>query len=127
MAARRVLLVDDDPAVLSTLKVVFQSRGYGVTTAESANAAKRILRESKFELVITDMKMETDTAGFDVAHTASAQPYKPAVIILTAFPLLAGQWRESGAHAVLLKPMNIHEMWRVIDEVLGVRRRATRR
>jgi DNA-binding response OmpR family regulator len=73
------------------------------------------------------MKMETDTAGFDVAHTASAQPYKPAVIILTAFPLLAGQWRESGAHAVLLKPMNIHEMWRVIDEVLGVRRRATRR
>ncbi len=120
----RVLLVDDDPVVLSTLKVVFQSRGYTVTTAESARAAKEKVGKAEFELVVTDMKMESDTAGFQVAQAARLQPHKPAVIILTAFPLLAAQWKQAGAHAILLKPTNINEMWRVIDEVLTARRRA---
>ncbi len=120
----RVLLVDDDPVILSTLKVVFQTRGYAVTTAESATAAKEALGQAEFELVVTDMKMESETAGFEVAQIANSQQYRPAVIILTAFPLLAAQWRGAGAHAVLLKPASIHEMWLAIDELLTGRRRA---
>jgi DNA-binding NtrC family response regulator len=121
--ATRVLLVDDDAAVLSMLKIVLQSRGYHVTTAESAAAAKGLLAKTKFELVITDMKMESETAGYEVVQSASLQPYKPATIILTAFPLLAKEWKEAGAQAILVKPTPIHRMWEVIDEVLSARRK----
>jgi CheY-like chemotaxis protein len=115
----RVLLVDDDAAVRSTLKVVLETKGYDVSTASSAAQACRILRLESFDLVLTDMRMESELSGYEVIRVAREQAYQPTTVIVTAFPLLAQQWREAGADAVLRKPTHIEEILRVVDQLLN--------
>lgn len=102
--ASSILIVDDEAAVLSMLTVIMETQGYRVTGAHSAREAQKLLNEASFDLVLTDMKMETPTAGYDVARAAARQPYAPLVVILTAYPLIASDWKRSGAHAMLAKP-----------------------
>jgi DNA-binding response OmpR family regulator len=103
---RRILLVDDEPAILLTLKALLEIHGFEVETATSARDAKSKLRSSSFVMVITDMRMENDQAGLEVARAAKKASYQPAVALLTAFPLSDDVWRDDGADEMLVKPMN---------------------
>ncbi len=93
---RRILLVDDEAAILLTLKAVLEVNGFEVETAASAGEAVHVLGSSEFHMVITDMRMETETSGFDVIHAANQKPYRPATAILTAYPALGGDWKSRG-------------------------------
>lgn len=121
-----ILVVDDEPAVISMLKTVLETYGYTVSTAANAAEATTILSNAAFDLVITDMRMETDIAGYDVVRAAAARPEQPVIVILTAFPLLAQQWREAGAHAALAKPARMAELLETVGELLARRRTARR-
>ncbi len=113
--------MDDEPAVASMLRLVLETYAYSVTVATSATEAVMRLNENEFDAVVTDMKMETDTSGYDVVRAAVAKAEKPAIIILTAFPLLARQWREAGAHAALAKPVHMDNLLRTVAELLEQR------
>jgi CheY-like chemotaxis protein len=120
----RLLIVDDEEVILSLLKTVLQSQGYSVTTAASGAEAKAMLAADEgFDLVITDMRMETETAGYEVVEVAVSRPTRPAIIIVTAFPLLAQQWRQAGADAVLTKPTRMPELLGLIASLLEKRGR----
>src|SRR5437899_10225750 len=69
-------------------------------------------------MVITDMRMETDTAGYDVVRVAKRQTYDPAVALLTAYPLLGSDWKNEGANSMLVKPMNTNDLLRQIEVLL---------
>ena len=60
---RRILLVDDEVAVLLTLKAVLEISGFDVDTAASGREGKSKLRTHEYHMVITDMRMESDEAG----------------------------------------------------------------
>ncbi len=115
---RRILIVDDELAILLTLKAVLEMNGFEVETASSAKEAEQKLRSSKFEMVITDMRMENETSGFAVIRAARAQSYNPATAILTAFPNLGGDWKTEGAESLLVKPMNTGDLLRQIEALL---------
>src|SRR5947209_14636849 len=115
---RRILLVDDELAILLTLKAILEINGFEVETAASAKEAKGKLAGGAFQMVITDMRMETETAGYDVIREAKKQDYDPAVAILTAFPLLGSDWKEEGADSMLVKPMNTNDLLRQIEALL---------
>jgi CheY-like chemotaxis protein len=123
----RILAVDDEETLVSMLKTVFQTDGYTVVTAASAAEAIGLLATGTFQAVITDMKMESDTAGYQVVSAARALPYPPAIIILTGYPLLAREWRATGADAVVTKPCNLTQLLETVGDLLRKRyRRATR-
>jgi DNA-binding response OmpR family regulator len=115
---RRILLVDDELAILLTLKAILEINGFEVETAASAKEAKGKLPQAAYHMVITDMRMETETAGYDVIREAKKQEYDPAVAILTAFPLLGSDWKEEGADSMLVKPMNTNDLLRQIEALL---------
>jgi len=115
---RRILLVDDEPAILLTLKALLDIHGFDVETASSARDAKAKLRNSTFHMVITDMRMENNEAGLEVARAAKAAEYQPAVALLTAFPMSDDTWREEGADEMLVKPMNSHALIRQLEALL---------
>jgi DNA-binding response OmpR family regulator len=115
---RRILLVDDEVAVLLTLKAVLEISGFDVDTAASAREGKSKLRNHEYHMVITDMRMESETAGYEVIREAKKQDYDPAVAILTAFPLLGSDWKEEGADSMLVKPMNTNDLLRQIEALL---------
>jgi DNA-binding response OmpR family regulator len=115
---RRILLVDDELAILLTLKAILEINGFDVETAASAKEGKGKLAGNSYHMVITDMRMETETAGYDVIREAKKQSYDPAVAILTAFPLLGSDWKEEGADSMLVKPMNTNDLLRQIEALL---------
>jgi CheY-like chemotaxis protein len=89
---KKILLVDDDIDTCSNITKVLSSKGYEVTEAYSgAEALKKVLAV-KPDLMILDIMMEKDTAGFEVADMIrserSTSKYKEVrnvpIIVLTA-------------------------------------------
>ena len=115
---RRILLVDDELAILLTLRAILEMNGFEVDTAASAKEAQTKLTNNVYEMVITDMRMETDTAGYDVIRIARQQSYDPATALLTAYPSLGNEWKSKGVHSLLVKPVNTDELLRQLEALL---------
>src|SRR5208282_4934930 len=102
----RVLLVDDDPTSRLTLQTVLQAGGYRVDSAASAAEAVGKLDEQEYELVLSDLQMESPEAGLKVIAHARMMDYKPATAIVTTY-----QNEEKGIKLVksrmLIKPEDI--------------------
>jgi len=115
---RRVLLVDDEMSILLVLKTVLEINGFDVDTATSAFEGKRRIKQYEYEMVITDMRMENDAAGVEVIAYARTAPYKPAVALLTAFPIAEDDWQGMGADEMLVKPMQTQILLAQIEALL---------
>lgn len=105
-------------AVLLTLKAVLEMHGFEVQTAQSVDDAAQKLVSGTYQMVITDMRMESDTAGQQVVRIAREQKYRPATAILTAYPPDEGDWRDSGAGSLLVKPVGTKDLVRQIEALL---------
>src|SRR5580700_5123851 len=79
----RVLLVDDDPTSRLTLKTVLEAGGYSVDSAASAAEAVGKLDVGEYELVLSDLQMESPEAGLKVIAHARMMNYKPATALIT--------------------------------------------
>lgn len=115
---RRILLVDDEMAILLTMKAILEMNGFSVETAASAREAIALVQAREYQMVITDMRMETENAGYDVIRAAKKQPYNPATAILTAFPGLGSDWKKEGAQSLLVKPVGTDDLLRQLESLL---------
>jgi two-component system response regulator MprA len=86
----RVLVVDDEPRMLTMMRRVLEADGYGVIVAAEGRAALEILRSEPIDLMILDVMMP-DIDGFDVCRTARRESLVP-ILMLTA--------RDAGADKV---------------------------
>jgi DNA-binding response OmpR family regulator len=116
---RRILLVDDEVAVLLTLKAVLEISGFDVDTAASGREGVSKLHTREYQMLITDMRMEHDAAGVEVIKAARAASYHPAVALLTAFPVAEEDWQEMGAHELLVKPMHTRILLQQIEDLIA--------
>ncbi len=115
---RRILLVDDEVAVLLTMKAVLEISGFDVDTAASAREGKSRLKTRTYDMVITDMRMESDEAGREVIVAARTAPCHPAVALLTAYPMADDHWQNMGADKMLVKPMQTRALIQQIEKML---------
>jgi DNA-binding response OmpR family regulator len=116
---RRILLVDDEVAVLLTLKAVLEISGFDVDTAASAREGVSKLHTREYQMLITDMRMEHEVAGVEVIRAARAASYHPAVALLTAFPVAEEDWQEMGADQLLVKPMHTRILLQQIEDLIN--------
>ncbi len=116
---RRILLVDDEVAVLLTLKAVLEISGFDVDTAASAREGVSKLHTREYQMLITDMRMEHDVAGVEVIKAARSATYHPAVALLTAFPVAEEDWQEMGADQLLVKPMHTRILLQQIEDLIA--------
>jgi DNA-binding response OmpR family regulator len=116
---RRILLVDDEVAVLLTLKAVLEISGFEVDTAASAREGVSKLHTREYQMLITDMRMEHDVAGVEVIKAARAAQYHPAVALLTAFPVAEEDWQEMGADQLLVKPVHTRILLQQIEDLIN--------
>lgn len=117
MAKRRVLLVDDEVTILLTMKAVLEISGFDVDTAASAREGKSKIKLREYQMIITDMRMESDASGREVIQAARNAPYHPAVALLTAYP--EDDFGDVDADKVLVKARQtavlIHEIEKLLD------------
>ena len=118
---RRILLVDDDLAVLLTLKAVLELHGFEVETAASTREAFNRLESATYHMVISDLRMETEDAGMEVIRAARRQSYDPATALLTAYPPSDEQGQrqsEEQPDSMLVKPLGTSDLVRQIEALL---------
>ncbi len=100
------------------MKAILEISGFDVDTAASAREGKSKIKLREYQMVITDMRMESDASGREVIQAARNAPYHPAVALLTAFPLTDEDWAETGADKMLVKPMQTAFLLKQIEKLL---------
>ena len=124
MTKQRVLVVDDDPAIVRALRSYLEQAGLEILTASDGNSAMRVLRHEKPELLILDL-MLPDRDGWDITRTIRADPTLATIpiIMLTArvedTDKIIGL--ELGADDYITKPFNTRE---VVARVRALLRRS---
>ena len=116
---RRILLVDDDVAVLLTFKAVLEISGFDVDTAASAREGKLRVRSREYHMIISDMRMESDLAGREVIQAARTAAYHPAVVLLTAFPEDDMGWDGVGPDKILVKATHTRVLLQQIEKLFA--------
>jgi DNA-binding response OmpR family regulator len=120
--ARRLLILDDEEAILLPLARYFTDRGYTVVTAREPEEAEALLECRGFDLVILDLGLTRfGRDGLEVLGTLRAQlPWLP-VIVLSAniSPEVEDEARRLRADAVLSKPQPLAELARLAAAALG--------
>ena len=81
----RVLVVDDDLASRLTLQTVLEAGGYRVDAAATAAEAVGKMELQEYQLVLSDLQMESPEAGLKVLAHANMMDYKPATALITAY------------------------------------------
>jgi CheY-like chemotaxis protein len=81
----RVLIVDKDPASRLTLQTVLEAGGYRVDSASTAAEAVGKLEQQQYELVLSDLQMESPAAGLRVLAYAELMAYEPATALLNTW------------------------------------------
>ena len=121
----RILLVDNDPQVLSILGEMLKDAGHHVLPVPSGSEALRVFVPSGFDLVITNVGMP-EMSGWDVAERLRASDPNVPVIFITGWGLQEedqARCRRLGISALLFKPVPPQELHRTVQVALAARTR----
>jgi CheY-like chemotaxis protein len=99
----RVLLIDDDPLMLDTLRGLLGPAGYEVETAATGEEGIERYRRERFDCVVTDARMR-GVGGLIVCRAIKDQDPAAHVVLLTGVEHDPEELRAAGVDRVLLKP-----------------------
>jgi DNA-binding response OmpR family regulator len=83
----KILVVDDDRDLVTSMKTYLEARGYHVNVAHNGIEARAELERERPDLVVLDIMMDYDTDGFNVAYKLKDEPEtsRIPVIIVSGF------------------------------------------
>ena len=119
----RILLVDDDPRMLSSLQELLNHRHFDIDTATSGAEALACLSNTRYDLVLLDLGLE-DMDGQHVMDFINSHRIESDVIVVSGnmrIDAAIGALRR-GAQDFLRKPFGEQELFKTIDNVLTQRR-----
>jgi DNA-binding response OmpR family regulator len=109
----RILLIDDDTKLTDLLQLVFESKGFGVTIANSGIQALESLETELPEAVLLDLMMP-GMSGLEVCQRIRANPRTSAVpvVVLTAKSGIESKQEllKAGATDYLVKPVPLNDL-----------------
>ena len=110
----RLLIADDEEALLAVLGEYLGCCGYDVTRASRPSEARELLTSNEYAVVITDLRFwgPNGTQGLAIARTARERMPRGRVFLLTAYmtPEVEREAREIGVDALLEKPIPLWEL-----------------
>jgi len=121
----RLLLLDDDEALLLPIARFLREQGYDVVTAHEPEEGEALLAHEKFDLVILDLALTRfGREGLRILRSIrAADPWLPVVVMSGYVPSdVEQEVRRLGADEVLTKPQPLPELARVVASILGSHR-----
>jgi len=118
MGDLKILLVDDDEGVRVSFAALLKKRGYDVETRSSGIDALKILKNSKFDIMLTDLKMPV-MSGIELLKEARKIDGDLGVIIMTGYGEIASylEAMDLGAVEYLNKPVNTNDLEIIIKKL----------
>jgi len=117
----RILVVDDDPGQRSLLESFLRGQGFDILTVDSGEKALSALRESPFDLMISDVRMP-GISGLETLRRARREHASLPVLLVTAYADVrdaVGAIRD-GALNYLGKPMDLDELLASVRQATGL-------
>ncbi len=116
---RRILVVDDEPAVRFGLRHFFEAHGLEVVEAQSCREARELFRGCRPDLVLLDYRLTDGTALELLPEMRAVDPSVP-VLVLTAHVSIdtAIQVIKQGAEHFLPKPVELPTLWVMVERLL---------
>lgn len=126
--ALRLLVVDDDAALLELNRVVLTNQGYEVTTADNALAAMELLKQQPYDLVLSDINMP-EMNGIEFTEAVMEIHPDLPIVLITGFGdvEMAKEAIQRGAMDFLHKPISVKNLPSVIAQNLERKRLEIRR
>ncbi|HEX3855981.1 MAG TPA: response regulator [Verrucomicrobiae bacterium] len=115
----QILVVDDEPSVCMSIKMLLVYDGHKVQTVDSGEAALTVLEQDRFDLIITDYSMQGMKGAQLAALVKQRWPDQP-IIMITAFAdefTIHGKPPE-GVDFVISKPFSQKELREAVARVL---------
>ena len=115
----RVLIVDDEPAIVEALKLILQRHGYEVTGATTFDEGRRLLRETPPpDVLLTDVRL----GSYNGLQLVVLRNPRTAAIIMSGYwdTTIADEGRQHGA-IYLLKPVPPAQLLDTIERALAAR------
>lgn len=128
-----IIIIDDDRDLVESIRIVLESRKYGVRVAYNGKDGFQKIQEKAPDLILLDVMMATDTEGFSLAYKLRNNPaYKEIpIIMVTGFTKkMAETGPEKFQHIMgeswpvtqfLEKPIDPEQLLSVIEDILGER------
>src|SRR5579875_1354287 len=120
---QNILIVEDEAKMQRLLQLSLAEEGYTTRSASDAEQGLRLLRQEKFDLVITDLKLP-GMDGLEFLQAVKRTDARIPVILMTAFGTVetAVQAMKAGASDYVLKPFSLEEIKLIIQRELNVLR-----
>ncbi len=121
-----VLLVEDEPGILTTFRAILDQEGFEVTAVATYQSASDLIQQQSFEAVITELNLEGQDLGLRLAAELKLQKRPPAIVIYTGYPTIQ-QLRQAlkiRVDYVALKPVDLNEIRAALRRLIA-RRSAT--
>ena len=121
----KVLIIDDDPAMLDLTKYHLTEQGYEVTTAATGTEGLQRAGEQSFDLAITDLQLP-DLDGISVVKELKTIAPALEIIMVTGFSSLtrAIEATKAGAFHFVEKPIEYEELFALLEKALERRQQA---
>ena len=118
MSDGKILVVDDEQRQREIYRDILQGEGYSAETAAGGEAALRMIENSRYDLVITDLNM-AGMSGLDLLTEVVMSDPTIAVIMITAYPSIqsAVEATRRGVYEYLEKPVDRDALLKVVDKV----------
>jgi two-component system copper resistance phosphate regulon response regulator CusR len=116
MNTHHILILDDDPTILSFLRESLQEEGYQVTSASNGREGLRHLRQQRYDLILLDLMMPVmDGSRFVAELRRLALVPEPPIILLSADRNVSGKVRSLGVSAGVPKPFGLDELLNLVE------------
>jgi len=119
----KLLVVDDEDIILNIATDVLESEGYDVTTETNPIKALEIVRENKFDFVLTDINMP-EMNGLDMVKKIQEIDSEVGAIFMTGYANLetAKGAIQTGAYDYIMKPFELNELRAAVTKAVEKRR-----
>jgi CheY-like chemotaxis protein len=117
VAHKRILVVEDNAAVLDIIHAAMTNQNYLVTTATAGLEAFRLIKEQEFDLLIVDLTLPGLASGTEVAD-AMIEEHPCAKILLTTGRLDRQDIAVNSEYHLLIKPFSMEKLTKTVKKIL---------
>ena len=117
---KKILVIDDDPGVVSVLKKRLEANGYEVQSSEDGTAGLQLVNQFSPDLIILDIVMPNMDGFSFYREIRSIDNFrKKPVIVLTGKRELGELFKMEGAGVVITKPFRMENLLQEVSRLLG--------
>ena len=116
---KKMLVIDDESLVLSSVRRIFSDEGYEVVTTDDPRKGLEMAQDAHYDVILCDWRMP-QLDGIDVVEMIDKRSPDSAIVMITGYPALerATEAMKRGAVDYLAKPFTPEEIIAAVDKAL---------